>query len=96
VTTPNQLSLLSKLALVVKNRFAAFQDVHYPPHIVALLESGLRYIAIEYGLQSIQIDYSHSGRIPGTEWSWPSICRGRAFSDDVALSGLRPVHGERD
>lgn len=96
VTTPNQLSILSKLALVVKNRFAEFQETHYPAHIVALLESDLYHIATECVLQDIQIHYSHSGRIPGTGRNWPSICRGRAFSDNIALSALRPFRGERD
>ena len=45
VTTPNQLSLLSLLTLVVKQRFSAFQDVSYPAHITALLETDLRRIA---------------------------------------------------
>ena len=36
VTTPNQLSLLSKLSFVVKDRHGAFQAVHYPAHITAL------------------------------------------------------------
>ena len=38
VTTPNQLSFLSKLTLVVKNQFQAFQDPCYPAHITALVE----------------------------------------------------------
>ena len=39
VTTPNQLSLLSKLSFLVKDRHGAFQSVHYPAHITALLPS---------------------------------------------------------
>lgn len=40
VTTPNQLSLLSKLTLIWKNQFNAFQQAPglYPAHITALLE----------------------------------------------------------
>ena len=43
VTTPNQLSLLSKLTFILKNQFNAFQEAPglYPAHITALLEIDL-------------------------------------------------------
>lgn len=95
VTTPNQLSFLSKLTLVVKNEFNAFQESArlYPAHITALLESDLRHIAEECGLEDIQIRYSNSGRIPGTCFHWPVRLgfRGRPFSDNVLLAGRRPL-----
>ncbi len=47
VTTPNQLSLLSLITLLIKHRFSAFQDVHYPAHLTALLEVDLKRIAAE-------------------------------------------------
>jgi SAM-dependent methyltransferase len=89
VTTPNQLSFLSKLTLLVKNRFNAFSDADYPAHITALLESDLRRIAVEGGLDDIQVAFTDSGRIPGTAWNWPRALglRGRAFSDNIVLSG---------
>jgi SAM-dependent methyltransferase len=90
VTTPNQLSFLSKLSLVLKNRFAAFQDVHYPAHIVALLESDLLRIANEAGLVGARIVYSDQGRIPGTARHWPSPLKGRTFSDNLGLVARKP------
>ena len=36
VTTPNQLSLLSKMTLILKNQFNAFQAGSYPAHLTAL------------------------------------------------------------
>jgi len=90
VTTPNQLSLLSKLSLVIKNRFAAFQDSHYPAHIVALLESDLLRIANESGLAGTRIVYSDQGRIPGTARHWPKPLMGRPFSDNLALVARKP------
>jgi SAM-dependent methyltransferase len=87
VTTPNQLSLLSKLTLVVKNQFNAFQESSYPAHRTALLEADLRRIAGEVGLADVQVRYTNSGRIPGTARHWPGIMRGRMFSDNVAISG---------
>jgi 2-polyprenyl-3-methyl-5-hydroxy-6-metoxy-1,4-benzoquinol methylase len=90
VTTPNQLSFLSKLSLILKNRFAAFQDVHYPAHIVALLEPDLLRIANEAQLVGAHIVYSNQGRIPGTALHWPSPFKGRSFSDNLALVAWKP------
>jgi 2-polyprenyl-3-methyl-5-hydroxy-6-metoxy-1,4-benzoquinol methylase len=91
VTTPNQLSLLSKLTLVLKNRFNAFTDRDYPAHITSLLESDLRRIAAECGLTDIQVGFTDNGRIPGTALSWPKTLglRGRTFSDNILLSGFK-------
>src|SRR5262245_36443487 len=71
VTTPNQLSLLSKLTLVLKNQFNAFQDGCYPAHLTALLEVDLRRMAGECHLAEINVSYSRHGRIPGTPWHYP-------------------------
>jgi 2-polyprenyl-3-methyl-5-hydroxy-6-metoxy-1,4-benzoquinol methylase len=89
ITTPNNLSFLSKLTLVVKNQFQAFQDSCYPAHITPLLEIDLLRIARECELQTIQIAYSNSGRIPGTPYHWPSFCGGRWFSDNILLAATR-------
>ena len=93
VTTPNQLSLLSQLSLVVKNEFSAFQERPglYPAHISALLAIDLTRIAKENHLSEVVIRYSGAGRIPGTPWSWPSFMGGRAFSDNVMLLARRPI-----
>ena len=68
VTTPNQLSLLSKLTLLTKNQFNAFQEGSglYPSHITALLECDLRRISQECGLQRVEVCYSEQGRMPFT------------------------------
>jgi len=92
VTTPNQLSILSLLTLVFKQRFQAFQDVQYPAHITALLEVDLRRIAQECGLTEIAIEYSGSGRIPGTARHYPgtfSRLFPRSFSENVLLIGQK-------
>jgi 2-polyprenyl-3-methyl-5-hydroxy-6-metoxy-1,4-benzoquinol methylase len=89
VTTPNQLSVLSKLTLVLKNQFNAFQEASYPAHRTALLEVDLRRMAHEVGLADAQVRYTDSGRIPGTPWHWPGVLRGRMFSDNVAISARR-------
>ena len=92
VTTPNQLSALSLLTLVVKQRFQAFQDVQYPAHLTALLEVDLRRIAGECGLSSVSIEYSLSGRIPLTAASYPRMLSRyfpRALSENVLMIGQR-------
>jgi len=93
VTTPNQLSLLSLLTLVVKRRFNAFQDVHYPAHITALLEVDLHRIAAECGLRDVCVEYSLQGRLVWTPWHYPKFLARlfpRALSDNLLLIGRKP------
>jgi SAM-dependent methyltransferase len=92
VTTPNQLSLLSLLTLIVKQRFQAFQDIQYPAHLTALLEVDLRRIAHECELREVAIEYSRAGRIPGTAWHYPGLLScwfPRALSENVLLIGQK-------
>jgi 2-polyprenyl-3-methyl-5-hydroxy-6-metoxy-1,4-benzoquinol methylase len=92
VTTPNQLSWLSLLTLLTKQRFQAFQDVHYPTHLTALLEIDLRRIGAECALEHVAIEYSCSGRIAGTARHYPGLLSRRlprAFSDNVLIIGQR-------
>jgi hypothetical protein len=89
VTTPNQLSLLSKLSFVLKDHHAHFQAVHYPAHITALLPSDLSDIGEELKLRLGRIVYSDDGRIPGTARHWPAGFTGRLFSDNVAYVARR-------
>jgi 2-polyprenyl-3-methyl-5-hydroxy-6-metoxy-1,4-benzoquinol methylase len=92
VTTPNQLSLLSLANLIVRKRFLAFQDVHYPTHLTALLEVDLRRIAAECGLSNIEIQYSLSARLPLCNVHYPralSRLFPRALSENVLVIGQR-------
>jgi 2-polyprenyl-3-methyl-5-hydroxy-6-metoxy-1,4-benzoquinol methylase len=94
MTTPNQLSLLSLLTLLLKQRFSAFQDPSYPAHITALLEVDLRRIAAECGLEAVEVRYSGEGRIPGTATHYPAAVSAafpRLLSDNVVLIGR--THG---
>ncbi|HEX2674630.1 MAG TPA: methyltransferase domain-containing protein, partial [Polyangiaceae bacterium] len=104
VTTPNQLSVLSKLTLLSKNEFVHFQERPglYPAHISALLEVDLVRICRENGLEEVAVRYSGHGRIPFTARHWPRALRashgskGRAFSDNVLVVARRPrVAGTR-
>jgi SAM-dependent methyltransferase len=92
VTTPNQLSLLSLLSLLVRREFVAFGPGDYPAHITALLEVDLCRIARECGLTEIGIRYSAHGRVPLTDRRYPEwLARrfGRRLSDNLLLIGRR-------
>jgi 2-polyprenyl-3-methyl-5-hydroxy-6-metoxy-1,4-benzoquinol methylase len=92
VTTPNQLSLLSKMTLLLKNRFNAFQEGSYPAHLTALLEVDLRRIAAECRLIEVEIDYTRQGRLPFTSrhhWRFLTRIFPRALSDNVILVGRK-------
>ena len=99
VTTPNQLSLLSKICLLLKNQFVHFQERPglYPAHLSALLEVDLTRLARENGLTEVEIVYTGDGRIPSVSRHWPRWLasqrgrRGRAFSDNVMLVAQKPA-----
>jgi 2-polyprenyl-3-methyl-5-hydroxy-6-metoxy-1,4-benzoquinol methylase len=94
VTTPNQLSLLSLATLLAKRRFSSFQDVHYPAHRTALLESDLLRLAGAAGLESVALAYSSHGRLPLVLWHYPrALARAfpRALSDNLLVIGQRPA-----
>ena len=90
VTTPNQLSALSLLTLIVKGRFSAFQERDYPAHRTALLEVDLRRIANECGLEQVEVAYSQYGRVPLSPWHYPAPLAAiapRRLSDNLAVIG---------
>jgi 2-polyprenyl-3-methyl-5-hydroxy-6-metoxy-1,4-benzoquinol methylase len=92
ITTPNQLSFLSLLTLVIKKRFSAFQDVHYPTHRTALLEVDLLRIATECGLEQGSIRYSERGRLVLTPWHYPTFLSRlfpRVLSDNLLMIGRK-------
>ena len=92
VTTPNQLSLLSLLTLMIKGQFSQFQDGSYPAHITALLEVDLVRIATECGLANIGTDYSRQGRIVFTGRHYPRVVSRlfpRACSDNLVVVGQK-------
>jgi SAM-dependent methyltransferase len=92
VTTPNQVSLLSKISLLLTGEFSAFRSKGgvYPAGRAPLLPIDLVRMSNEVGLKQIDVRYSDSGRIPGTSNTWPTRYgfRGQLFSDDVILSGF--------
>jgi 2-polyprenyl-3-methyl-5-hydroxy-6-metoxy-1,4-benzoquinol methylase len=93
VTTPNQLSALSQLTLVVKQRFSAFPDALFPARRTALLESDLRRAAREAGLEPVSTEFSWRGRLPLTPWHYPEALARvfpRVLSDNLMLMARKP------
>jgi len=93
VTTPNQLSLLSRATLLARGEHNAFRDASYPAHITALLEVDLRRIAAECGLTEVAVEFSGSGRVPGSGRHYPrglSRLWPRGLSDNLLLAGRKP------
>lgn len=94
VTTPNQESLRSLAALVVRGHFVAFLDGSYPAHITALLRTDFARLCAEAGFAAPEFSYTNSGGIPGlAAVSWQQVSggllRGRWFSDNVIVSTRR-------
>ncbi|MCE9608458.1 MAG: methyltransferase domain-containing protein [Planctomycetia bacterium] len=93
ITTPNQLSILSKLTLLLKNHFTYFGASLYPGHLTALIELDLRRIASECGLLDIRIIYGYAERIVLTSRSFPDwMVRlfPRSCSRTVAIAARKP------
>ena len=93
VTTPNQLSVLSLVSLIVKHRFSAFPDSQYPAHRTALLESDLHRLASAVDLTDTGVAYSRRGRVPLGPWHYPAVLARRfprALSDNILMIGRRP------
>jgi SAM-dependent methyltransferase len=92
VTTPNQVSMLSLLTLLLKGRFSAFQDNAYPAHRTALLPIDLVRIGRECGLRDIALVYTGWGRLPLTARHYPAALASlwpAGLSDNVVMVGRR-------
>jgi 2-polyprenyl-3-methyl-5-hydroxy-6-metoxy-1,4-benzoquinol methylase len=88
VSTPNQRSILSLAALLVKGHFSAFGTRNYPAHQTALLDTDLSRIAGDNGLCDVSIEFTHVGRIPLSSAHYPRLLSRlfpRAMSDNVLL-----------
>ena len=87
ITTPNQISLSSKLYLLLRDQFQYFQDNCYPAHITALLPVDLQRISAEAGLAVKTIAYTDDGFILGIHKRWQVIpfLTGKWFSDNVGV-----------
>jgi 2-polyprenyl-3-methyl-5-hydroxy-6-metoxy-1,4-benzoquinol methylase len=88
LSTPNNESLRSLLAFVVRGHFAEFGDSCYPAHITALLRKDLMRILGEAGFSGVRFEFTDSGALPKlTAATWQQVSfgllKGRRFSDNV-------------
>jgi 2-polyprenyl-3-methyl-5-hydroxy-6-metoxy-1,4-benzoquinol methylase len=92
ISTPNQVSVLSLMTLVLKGSFSAFQERDYPAHRTALLEIDLRRIFTEAGLRDVETVFTRHGRVPFSGLHYPRAVAAlapRRFSDNVVAVGRR-------
>ena len=92
LSTPNALSLVSKLSFLFRGYFAYFDDWNYPAHITPVLPIDLGRIFAEIGFHQIEVCFSNAGRMVKLDASWQSLFgraigsrlfRGAPFSDQV-------------
>jgi len=88
VSTPNNESWRSFVALLVRGHYAAFGALSYPAHITALLRKDFTRIFTESRLAAPEFYFTDNGGIPGKpSVTWQRISfgmlRGLRFSDNV-------------
>jgi 2-polyprenyl-3-methyl-5-hydroxy-6-metoxy-1,4-benzoquinol methylase len=96
VTTPNNESVRSLVALVVRGHFVYFDKGWYPGHIVALLRKDLTRIFCEAGFEPPAFRFTRAGSLPGSpSRTWQQISFGTLggvrFSNNLAAIARKPV-----
>jgi 2-polyprenyl-3-methyl-5-hydroxy-6-metoxy-1,4-benzoquinol methylase len=94
LSTPNNESWRSLIALVVRGHFVHFGDSSYPAHITALTRLDLQRALTEAGFRQIAFGFTDVGAIPGmTTRTWQSLfstaARGLRFSDNVLVTARK-------
>jgi 2-polyprenyl-3-methyl-5-hydroxy-6-metoxy-1,4-benzoquinol methylase len=95
VTTPNNESWRSLLALLFRGHFIAFQDSCYPPHITALVRKDIERILAECGFTDIRFSFTDSGSVPKLpHLTWQQVggrlFRGVRYSDNLIALASKP------
>jgi 2-polyprenyl-3-methyl-5-hydroxy-6-metoxy-1,4-benzoquinol methylase len=91
LSTPNNESIRSLMALLLRGHFVAFQDSCYPAHITALLRKDLARILSEAGFSSVRFHFTDHGglpKLPSVTWQQVSfgLLKGPRFSDNLIAS----------
>jgi 2-polyprenyl-3-methyl-5-hydroxy-6-metoxy-1,4-benzoquinol methylase len=95
ITTPNNESILSLLALAIRGHFVQFDKGWYPGHITSLVRKDLIRILIEAGFDPIGFRFTDKGKLPGRpahtwqEYSFGKL-HGLRFSDNLLVSARKP------
>jgi 2-polyprenyl-3-methyl-5-hydroxy-6-metoxy-1,4-benzoquinol methylase len=99
LSTPNNESIRSLTALLVRGHYVAFLDSCYPAHITALLRKDLERILSEAGFSDIRFHFTDHGglpKLPAVSWQRVSLglLKGCRFSDNVIAAAKVPVSGQ--
>jgi len=94
LSTPNNESWRSVLALLIRGHFVAFGDTSYPAHITALLRKDLDRALREAGFDVLSFGFTDVGGIPGLPArTWQSQfghrLRGLRFSDNLLVTARK-------
>lgn len=98
LSTPNNESWRSVVALIARGHFVAFGPTAYPAHITALVRQDLEHILAEAGFVEREFSYTNVGGIPGMpSRKWQAVlgarARGRRFSDNLIVAARKPATG---
>ena len=96
LSTPNNESWRSIVALVVRGHFVAFGATSYPAHITPLVRQDLDHVLAEAGFVDQSFSFSDVGGVPGMPTrTWQTFLGGRArgvrFSDNVIVTARKPT-----
>jgi 2-polyprenyl-3-methyl-5-hydroxy-6-metoxy-1,4-benzoquinol methylase len=99
VTTPNNESIRSLLALVIRGHFVHFDKGWYPGHITPLVRKDLLRILVEAGFEPFGFRFSESGSLPGLPTrTWQEVSlgmlRGLRFSNNLLVAARKPNTGK--
>jgi 2-polyprenyl-3-methyl-5-hydroxy-6-metoxy-1,4-benzoquinol methylase len=95
LSTPNNESWRSLVALVVRGHFVAFGESSYPAHITPLVRQDLDHVLAEAGFVDRSFKFTDVGGIPGLPArGWQTVlggwAKGLRFSDNVIVSARKP------
>lgn len=83
VSTPNNLSITSKVVFFLRGQHRLFQEPSYPAHITPMLKCDFERIAQECNLKICDVFYSNTDTIPVLHWRFHIA--GVAFSDTIGF-----------
>ena len=98
LSTPNNESIRSLMALLVRGHYVAFLDSCYPAHITALVRKDLVRILSEAGFFDVRFHFTNHGalpKLPALSWQQVSLglLKGCRFSDNLIATAKAPAPG---
>jgi 2-polyprenyl-3-methyl-5-hydroxy-6-metoxy-1,4-benzoquinol methylase len=94
LSTPNNESIRSLVALLIRGHYASFGDDSYPAHITALLRKDLMRILTEAGFSEVRFKFTDFGgvpKMPTISWQQVSfgLLKGCRFSDNLIATAVK-------